>query len=330
MVEASETSPRQEETIRRERARKSYATALASIKEVAQKMTTGGHAGVRKARRMMQNMVDLVMEDETVLLGLTTIRRHDDYTYTHSVNVALLSVCLGKRIGLSRASLEQLGICGLFHDLGKVKVSPDILRKAGDLTAGEWEKMRRHPIASVNQILKLRASRGLKAKILLAPFEHHQRNDLLGYPQVRTKREMSLFGRILGIADVFDALTSPRSYRPMAYGPDYALSLMMDGAGKEFDPILLKAFVNMMGVYPVGTLLELDTGEWGLVADSPVGADRSRPRLLLLQADGSGGLKRGEIVDLSEKEPVTGGFKRTPVRSLHPAVRGIQPAQFLL
>jgi len=267
---------------RRERAKRAYSSALNSIKEVAHRIPEQGYAGVRRARRAIQNMVDVVMEDESVMLGLATLRQHDDYTYVHSVNVAILSMCLGKRIGLSRSLLEQLGICGVFHDLGKVKVDREILRKSGELNEREWDEMKRHPISSVNQILRLRVSQDVRSRILLAPFEHHLKYDLSGYPRVRVKREVSLFGRILTIADVFDALTSQRAYRPMAYGPDYALSLMLDRAGTEFDPILLKAFINMMGIYPVGTVLQLDTGELGLVVESSKGPDQARPRVLLL------------------------------------------------
>jgi HD-GYP domain-containing protein (c-di-GMP phosphodiesterase class II) len=330
LLEEKAPTPPESVSTRQERAKRTYVSALGSLREVAQKLSVQGQAGVRKARRMVQEMVDLVLEDESVLMGLTTIKDHDDYTYVHSVNVAILSVNLGKRIGLSRVSLEQLGVCGLFHDLGKVRVAREILHKAEALTEGEWREIRKHPLSSVSQILRLRSSQEMKTRILLAPFEHHLKYDLSGYPKTHVKRDVSLFGRILAIVDVFDALTSARSYRSAALSPDYALSLMADGAGRDFDPILLKVFVGMMGVYPVGTLLQLDTGEMGLVADSSSGRDRSRPRVMLLVPDGRGGVAKGETVDLSEPDPRTGGFKRTAARSLNPGSHGIQPAHFLL
>ncbi len=311
------------------RARTAYFSSLTSVKQVSQKMAVQGHAGVRKAKRMVQNMVDVAVEDEGILLGLGTIKDYDDYTYTHSVNVAVLSLCLGNRIGLSRTSLERLGICGLFHDLGKVEIPREIVTKPEELNTGEWKVIRSHPLASVRQILKLTASHDLKSEILLAPFEHHMKLDLTGYPQVHFKKEISLFGRILHIADVYDAITSPRVYRRSALSPDNALRYMWKRAGTDFDTILLKVFGTMMGTYPMGTLLELDTGERGLVLDYPLDSGGTLPRIVLLEDVGNGDVRRGEVVDLAAKDPKTGAQLRKVVKSLNAASAGIQPASFI-
>ena len=311
------------------RARTAYFSSLNSVKQVSLKISAQGYAGVRKAKRMVQNMVDVAVEDEGILLGLGTIKDYDDYTYTHSVNVAVLSLCLGNRIGLSRTSLERLGICGLFHDLGKVEIPREIVTKPEKLNTGEWKVIRSHPLASVRQILKLTASHDLKSEILLAPFEHHMKLDLTGYPQVHFKKEISLFGRILHIADVYDAITSPRVYRRSALSPDKALSYMLKRAGTDFDPILLKVFGTMMGTYPMGTLLELDTGERGLVLDYPLDSGGTLPRIVLLEQDGNGEFRRGDLVDLGEKDPETGAYRRNVVKSLNAASSGIQPASFI-
>jgi HD-GYP domain-containing protein (c-di-GMP phosphodiesterase class II) len=313
----------------RERGRLVYIHALTSVKQMAEKISTQGYAGVRKAKRMVQGMVDIVTKDDAVLLGLSSIKDYDDYTYTHSVNVAVLALCLGKRIGLSRVPLEHLGICGLLHDLGKVEVPLEVLTKAGALNAKEWEEIRKHPLISAKQILMLNASNDLKSKIFLAPFEHHIKNDMTGYPYTNAKQEVSLFGKILHIADVYDAMTSPRVYRPFAFSPDQTLSKMMQGAGSDYDPTLLKIFVRMMRAYPVGTLLELDTGEMGLVIDYSKASDDSHPRVLLLEKDGQGGVRGGEAVELSEKDPEMGTYLRNIVRSLNAASYGIQPIEFL-
>jgi HD-GYP domain-containing protein (c-di-GMP phosphodiesterase class II) len=314
----------------REKARNTYFHALTSVKDVVQRVSVQGHAGVRKAKRMVQNMVDCLSQDESLFLCLSTIKDYDDYTYSHSVNVAVLSLCLGSRIGFSRTSLEHLGICGLFHDLGKVEVPHEILSKPGHLTEDEWHQMQNHPMASVRQILRLHATHDLKSKIILAPFEHHIKFDLSGYPHVLFKNRVSLFGRILQIADVYDAITSPRAYRSSYLSPDQAVSFMMKGAGKDFDPVLLKVFAIMMGTYPVGSLLELDTGEMGIVADYPMESGGHLPRVLLLQRESQGTYKRGQMIDLSEKDPNTGSLRRNVVKSLNAASQGIQPASFLL
>jgi HD-GYP domain-containing protein (c-di-GMP phosphodiesterase class II) len=313
----------------RKKARKTYMNALASVKDVSQKITFQGNAGVRKAKRIVQNMVDSLIEDESLFLGLSTIKDYDDYTYTHSVNVAILSLCLGNRIGLSRNSLEQLGICALFHDLGKVEIPYEVLSKPGELTPGEREEMQKHPLASVRQILRLNASHDLKSKIILAPFEHHIKYDLTGYPRMHFKKRVSLLGRILHIIDVYDAITSPRPYRPTSLSPDNALCSMLEGSGVDFDPVLLKVFATMLGTYPVGSLLELDTGEMGIVADYPLGSEGAKPRIILLRKDSDGSLGKGDMVDLAEKDPTSGTYLRNVMRSINPADRGIQPARFL-
>ena len=178
--------------------------------------------------------------------------------------------------------------------------------------------------------MKLHASHDLKSKIILAPFEHHMKYDLSGYPHVLFKNKVSLFGRILQIADVYDAITSPRAYRSSYLSPDQAIGFMMKSAGKDFDPVLLKVFAIMMGTYPVGSLLILDTGEMGIVADYPMESGGRLPRIVLLQKDTESSYKRGETIDLSEKDAQTGALRRNVVKSLNAVSHGIQPASFLL
>jgi HD-GYP domain-containing protein (c-di-GMP phosphodiesterase class II) len=279
---------------------------------------------------MIQSLVDLALQDDAILIGLGTIKDYDDYTYTHSVNVAVLSLCFGNRIGLSRTSLERLGICGLFHDLGKVEVPREIVTKPGALNAMEWKEIRKHPLSSVRQILKLQASQDLKSEILLAPFEHHLRHDLSGYPKVHFIKEVSLFGRILHITDVYDALTSPRIYRPATFSPDQAISHMLEGAGTDFDPILLKVFAMMMGTYPPGTLLQFDSGEMGLVIDYPLKSGGRHPRVVLLERDEKDDVRRGRLVELGEKDSATGAYIRNVSRSLNPTAYGIQAADYII
>ena len=329
ILQLPDTESHEQDIERKEVARKTYSYALTSVMEVAEKINNKRQAGVRKLKRVVQNMVDILSEDESVLMGMSTMRDYDDYTYTHSVNVAILALCLGKRIGLSRISLSQLAICGLVHDLGKLEIPKKVLNKPGKLTDDEFKEIQTHPLKSVNQIVKLKAPIDLKSKILLAPFEHHLKYDLSGYPKVKNKTSISLFGRIITIADVYDALTSPRIYRPEAISPDRTLEKMLKGSGKDFDPILLKVFINMLGVYPVGTLLKLDTGEFGIVMNSPKKGNPTRPQIVLLRHNGDGKFKKGDPVDLSEKDSKKGSFKRNIAQTFHPSNFSIQPAEFI-
>ena len=169
----------------------------------------------------------------------------------------------------------------------------------------------------------------MKSKILLAPFEHHIRYDLSGYPKIHFIKQISLFGRILHIADVYDAITTPRVYRPLTLSPDQALSFMLEGSGTDFDPILLKVFAKMMGTFPVGTLLQFDTGEIGLVTDYPVESKGGVPRIVLLEKDKKTGVRCGKMVDLSERDNDTGAYHRNVVKTLNAASYGIQPTDFI-
>ncbi len=314
---------------KKDKTKKIYAYAYNTVKEVAEKISSRKRAGIRKAVRIVQNLTDLVIEDDPILLGLCTIRDYDDYTCTHSVNVAILSMCLGQQIGLSRKSLVRLGICGLFHDLGKVDIAIEIINKPGKLDRTEFKEVQKHSLNSVRQILKLQAFRDLKARIVLPAFEHHLKYDLSGYPAVKWENPISLFGRILTLADVYDALTSPRIYRPTALSPDRALGLLLEGSKRDFDPILLKWFINLQGVYPVGTLLKLENGEMALVVDTSGESDMTRPRVVIVHPDAGGKFRKGEIVNLSERDNDTGAYRRNILSSHHPSAIGIQPAEFV-
>jgi len=311
--------------------RKTYSHALTSIVTMTKKLASQQRVGIQKSKRVIQSLIDILTEDESVLLGMSTIRNYDDYTYTHSVNVAILSMCLGKRLGLSRASIEQLGLCALFHDLGKVEVPIDLIQKPSALTDDEYDQVKTHSLHSVSQILRLNADHALKKKLLLPPFEHHLGADLSGYPKSDRTAPQSLYGRILAVTDIYDAMTSGRSYRPVPISPDEALKYMVEGAGHKIDPIILKAFIDMIGVYPIGTLLFLDTKEVGLVMETPEGAEFGRPLVVLLrQGEGEEPLVKGDCVDLAERDGATGGFVRNIVRCFHPSDYGIQPADFLV
>jgi len=325
-----EELPPDVEVKRKEQGRQTYLHAVAAVKEVAGKVSQRSVAGMRKARRLAQTMVDLVLEEESFMLGLTTIRDYDDYTYTHSVNVALLAMCLGKRIGLSQIVLEQLAICGMFHDLGKVEVPKEILLKPDMLDTGEWDQMRKHPLIGVHRVLRLQAPSEIKSRVVLGPFEHHLNYNLTGYPSTHFVNKVTLFGKILRIADTYDAVTSERKYRPRAFSPDEAIKLMWTKVGEDYDPILLKTFIHMMGLYPVGTILKLDNGELGLVVDYPSEDERTRPEILLLEDDGQGNLRGGKTVNLAARDEKTGSYLSNVIECYHPAKLGVQPSQFFL
>ena len=309
--------------------RKAYSNALGQVGKMGGELTGQKRPGVKKSKRAIQDMIALLNEDESILLGMSTLRDYDDYTFTHSVNVAILAMCLGKRLGLSKLHLEHLGLCALFHDLGKVDVPIELIRKPGGFTDEEFAVIKTHPLHSVRHIIQFNASPAMKMKILLPPFEHHLAADLSGYPQTGRQAPLSLLGRILAIADQYDAMNSSRAYRLDPISPERSLQIMIDLAGSKIDPLLLKVFINMVGVYPIGTLLLLDTEETALVMEVPEKAEEGRPIVRLLIRTEEDKLLGGEVVDLAERES-SGAFKRNVLRCFHPSEYGIQPADILI
>ena len=309
--------------------RKVYSHTLGHVIKINSEITGHKRPGVLKSKRAVQDMIALLNEDESILLGMSTLRNYDDYTFTHSVNVAILSMCLGKRLGLSKLALEYLGLCALFHDLGKVDVPVELIRKPGVFTQEEFRTVQAHPLASVRRILRFNASPALKAQLILPPFEHHLGLDLSGYPQTGRNTPPCLFGRILAIADQYDAMSSSRAYRPVPISPERTLQQMIDQAGIKLDAVILKVFVKMIGVYPIGTLLLLDSRELALVMEVPEKSEEGRPIVLLLFPLDGNRFRSGDRIDLADKDS-SGAFLRNVVRCCHPSEYGIQAADFLV
>jgi HD-GYP domain-containing protein (c-di-GMP phosphodiesterase class II) len=307
--------------------KKTYFNAVSYSKGIINKLKSGEKISLKKAKRVVESMVDLLLEEESLLLGMTAIKDYDEYTYHHSVNVSVLSVALGQKLGLSRKALTELGLVALFHDLGKMEIPAEILNKPSSFTDEEWTIVRKHPYWGAKASLKLKGFDLTSIKSAIVAFEHHLNYDLSGYPTVRNKTDLDFFSRIVTIADQYDAMTSSRVYSRTPLKPDKALSVMVDRAGKMIDPVLLKVFVNMVGVYPIGTLVFLDTREMGLVYESnPLYHDR--PRVLVI-VDGKGNKVEGYVVDLSEKDQ-QGKFNRKIFKTLDPNKYKINLSEYLL
>lgn len=208
---------------------------------------------------IVNEITDHVLEDHNAMIGLTMIKNYDDYLFNHSVNVGILSVSIGKTMGCSKEKLFALGIGGFLHDIGKTGVTEDIIRKPGGLSSEEWEKVKLHPVMGSKIIERMENINKIVPQIV---FEHHIRYDHSGYP---TKDgELNPLSTIITIADAYDALTTLRVYQK-PYPPASAIKIMQNLSGRHFDPDTLKIFVNMFGVYPVGTMVRLCTNEVGIV-----------------------------------------------------------------
>jgi len=284
------------------KAKKLYAKTLHAVSEVMSDVKVGQSLKLRKSKRVIQGLIDQLLTTETNLLGLTTIRCHDEYTYHHSVNVCILSLSIGQRIGLDKSTLCDLGLASLFHDIGKSDIPINILNKPSPFTEEEWKVMKTHPLHGVKALMKLKGLDTLNARIITGAFEHHINLNHSGYPKVPYKRDISLFGRIIAIADCYDGVTSSRVYSRTAMTPDKALRFMMDRAGAIYDPVLMKLFINSVGIYPVGSLILLTTKEMAVVMQSNPAPDKWNSPLIKIISDEAGNDMDGATIDLSYDE----------------------------
>jgi HD-GYP domain-containing protein (c-di-GMP phosphodiesterase class II) len=311
-------------------AKQTYSQALTAMRTLIERLTAGKTAGVQKSKRAIEALIDLLYEDEISFLSLSTVRDVEDQLYTLSVNVAILSMCMGKRLGLSRTGLEQLGLSGLFHDLGKAGEVGETAARPEKLEGESLQKVQEHSLLSVLNIIRLIASHGLKHSILAPAGEHHMGLDHSGYPKIgREKEPLSLFGRLLAVADQYDALTSTRPWRE-AFAPHDALVKLMGDAGTKLDPVIMKVFVNLLGAWPPGSVLLLDTHEAALAHYTPNPSVGARPIAKLLNASDEGEFSPGETVDLGERDNETGEYLRNIVSTVHASLLNIQPVTFLL
>ena len=206
--------------------------------------------------------MDNLVENESLLIGLTMIKDYDDYTYYHSVNVSILSMALGYKIGMDKKAIADLGMAALFHDMGKINVPEEILNKPTSFTDAEMEIMKQHPVWGLKSILNVKGFDINFIRSAIVAFEHHMHYNLTGYPSINNRNyKLDLFSRIVSIADQYDAMTSSRVYARTPTPLNKALSIMLSRTKTQLDPYLTKVFINMVGVYPIGSLVVLNTGE---------------------------------------------------------------------
>ena len=290
----------------------------------------GGSPNIKKMKRVVQGIVDQILNEETSLIGLTTIRDYDEYTFTHSVNVCIFSVALGKRLGLSKLQLYDLGMAALFHDIGKSRVPQSILNKSGGLTDEEWRLIASHPWLGVLALFQVRGAQELPYRSMVVAHEHHMKRDLTGYPRPIRDRQLSMFSKIVAIADGFDAATSRRAYQTVPFTPAQVMLEMRDNPRRGMDPVIVKAFINLTGIYPVGTLVILDTFELGIVhAVNPVQEMLSRPVVRVVSDEQGNVVYPGTLVDLADRN-ADGVFLRTIIKTESPERYGIRIGDYFV
>jgi HD-GYP domain-containing protein (c-di-GMP phosphodiesterase class II) len=299
-----------------------YTDAIGTVKEMIRSVHLDKTVNMRKMNTTVQTMVDDILENRDAFMGLTSIKMYDEYTFAHSVNTSILAISLGSFLSLEKRQIAVLGIAGLLHDIGKVSLPLEIINKPGKLNEAEWEVIQQHPVEGA---LVLSDVPGVTKMAMVAAFEHHQHGDIHGYPRVQDGHLPHLFSQIVSLADAYEAITANRVYYSSRTTPYQAIMILLKNRGKTFDPILVKAFVNMIGIFPVGTILKLDTGEVGLVMHQT--RDLMRPRVLLLtKFDGS---EKEAGADVSLLATVNGQYVRSVTGTIDPQTARINLKQYI-
>ncbi len=318
-----------EPTQARDEAKRTYAQSIAVAREALLGVRMGRAVSLRKVKRAVQDIVDQVLNNESAVIGMTVLRDYDQYTFAHSVNVAIFSIALGKKLGLTKVELCELGMAALMHDVGKASMPIELTTKAGHLEEPEWAIVREHPVEGLLALLEMRHVGEIPFRTLLPAYEHHMKIDLTGYPSSRRQRDPTLFSRIVGIADGFDAATTRRSYQAKPWLPDAVLREMRDNRERGFDPLLVKAFISMTGFFPIGSLVVLDTFELAVVTATNPDAP-SRPVVKVIYDEMGAPLRPPLTVDLRDTDPANGAAGRSIIKTTDPEKYGIDIKEYFV
>jgi putative nucleotidyltransferase with HDIG domain len=296
--------------------RKLYGDAVKVAEKLWESAGVEGIPDADEARGMVDSLAQAVAQNRTALLALTALKNYDNYTFTHMVNVSILTMGQARGVGIDGPLLREFGLAALMHDIGKVKTPNEILNKPDKLTEQEYEILKKHTVDGA-QILRKTPEMPTLAPVVA--FEHHLRADGTGYPSAQ-RAQLNLATTLCGIADVYDAMRSQRVYQP-AFPTDRILAVLQRNDGKQFDQNLVRRFVQLVGIYPVGNMVRLYNGEIAVVmkAHAP---DPYRPCVRILMTADEMPLANPIEVNLWEMAEEQDNAIQAP---LDPAEYGIDP-----
>ena len=304
-------------------ARQIYSQAVTGAETIWHQAKTGEQPDPANARTIIDSLSKLVYQDRTSLMALTALKRHDAYTFTHMVNVTALSMALARSLNLEGPMLREFGFAALMHDIGKVQTPPEVLNKPDKLTKEEFDIMKRHVVDGAHI---LRRTPEVPALAPVVAFEHHLKMDLTGYPEKVGSRKLNLCTMVVTVVDVFDALRSNRVYRA-GMATDRIKAIMQQQDGTAFNRALLRRFVNMMGLYPVGTLVRLNTEALAVVTHEHP-EDPFRPQVKLVR-DSQGNAYENDMLANTWERDVRGEFPLAIVEAVDPEQAGVDPLVYI-
>lgn len=294
-----------------------HQNASALIRSFMDEIRMGRGIHTAAAKAMVARCVESVLNLPDALLWLTQLKHKDEYTAEHSMNVCILSIALGRHIGLSREELNQVGLCGMMHDMGKMRVPLGVLNKPGALDTEEITIMQSHTVHGMKLLM---SSTDMYAGAIDVAYTHHEHLDGKGYPRKLTDASITPYTKMVAIVDMYDAITSDRVYQKGRPHLE-ALNIMTKASGPHLDPLLTIRFIECLGIYPPGSIVEMHNGEVGIVVEVHP-KQKIRPKIILLR-DEHKRPRPPRLIDLSKIDLDASGQKYTIRRTTRPDEYGI-------
>ncbi len=304
-------------------AKEVYTRAVDAVGEVLQEARLGRIPKAAKARAAVGDLKRMVLADRPAILALTLMKSYDSYLFNHSVNVSVLALALAQSLEIPEEDLADIGLAGLLHDIGKTLTPKNITLKPGNLTDEEWDVMRKHPEKSAEIVTSMEGVSELVTRIVR---EHHVHFDQRGYPSLEPGEHTHPYSRVVTVADCYDAITTLRPYQK-PYHPREAMQIMERLSGKVIDPRYFEQFVKVLGIFPVGTLVRLDTNEVAVVLETF--AERPlQPRIKIVFNPDGKPLAPSREIDLGKQAGYTDDI-RNIVSTVDPILYNADPAALI-
>lgn len=285
-------------------ARKLHSRTRSYVDQALEDVRLGQAVDTEGAKEIVSEVANSITRSPHALVWLTNMKERDEYTSIHCMNVCVMAVSFGRSLGMDKAELEVLGLGGLLHDLGKMRIPLEILNKPSKLTFEEFEVMKTHPMEGYNM---LKEQSDLPIEVLDIVKHHHERRNGKGYPSHLDGDQISDMTRIVAIVDVYDAITSDRCYHD-AITPYDALKNMYEWVKEDFDKEMIEQFIKCLGIYPIGSVVELNLGHIGIVVSA---SEKSKLRPIVMLVENSKGEKfpKPKLINLAHPKWLSGSQK---------------------